>query len=133
MRIPPIAVLGFALWCPGLAAIAADSAKSSGKPASAEWWTARAGATPELPPGVLGEHPDVNWSILAGATAKEGGPYSVEEDPILKRSVLVCGARPLTLEGRTLYGEVEIDCRVRLAPTPEKPASVFTLVPAKDP
>ncbi len=87
----------------------------------------------ELPSAVFGPHADVNWSITAGATAKEGGPFSVEEDPLLARPVLVCGTRPLTLEGRTSYGEVEIDCRVRLGTTAEKPTAYFTLVPARDP
>jgi hypothetical protein len=100
---------------------------------SAKWWKPAESATVGLPPAVLGQHPDVNWSIAAGATAKEGGPFTVEDDPLLGRKVLVCGAKPLTLEGRTTYGEVEIDCRVRLGPTPERPSTAFSLVVAKDP
>ena len=132
MTIPPLRAL--ALACVSLiSAIAADSAKSSAEPASAEWWKTAVSATPGLPSTVLGQHPDVNWSITAGATAKEGAPFTVEEDALLGRPVLVCGSKPLTLEGRTAYGEVEMDCRVRLAPTAEKPSSAFSIVMAKDP
>src|SRR4051812_20605692 len=128
MRIPLLAACGVALLCaPFASTIAADSAKS---PAGA-WWKPATGGTLEFPPTVFGPQADVQWSITAGATAKEGGPFTVEDDPLLARSVLVCGMRALTLEGRTSYGEVEIDCRVRLGVTAEKPTANFTLVPAK--
>ncbi|MDQ3624753.1 MAG: hypothetical protein M3463_20105, partial [Verrucomicrobiota bacterium] len=80
---------------------------------------------------MFGPNADIDWSVLPAATGKEA-PYAVEKDPLLGRAVLVCGPKPLTLEGRTLYGDVEIDCRVRLAPTPEKPGTTFSITAAKD-
>ncbi len=82
---------------------------------------------------VLGPGGEVAWLVAGGVTAKEGGPFTMEVDSESGRTVLVCGAKPVTLEGRTVYGEVEINCRVRLAPTAEKPSAVFNISAALDP
>ncbi len=99
--------------------------------APAEPWWQETGMASGLEQA-LGPGADVAWSVAGGATAKEGGPFTTEVDAVLGRAALVCGAKPVTLESKTTYGEVEINCRVRLAPTAEKPSAVFNLSAALD-
>jgi hypothetical protein len=101
---------------------------AAGEQPKANWWRESNARSPLEE--VLGPGADVAWSI-GGAPPKDE-PFTVELDAA-KRPILVCGAKPVTLEGRTAYGAVEINCRVRLQPTAEKPTAAFSLTAALDP
>lgn len=101
-----------------------DAADSTGP----KWWREAEGRSPLEE--VLGSGAEVAWAI-AGVAGKEE-PFATEAGAG-NRPILVCGAKPVTLEGRTAYGAVEIDCRVQLRPTAEKPSAAFSLTAALDP
>src|SRR4051812_197549 len=76
---------------------------------AANWWR---NTETRLPlEQVLGPGAEVAWAI-AGISAKEEPFTTATDSP--KPSVLVYGAKPVTLEGRTAYGAVEINCRLQL-------------------
>jgi len=99
--------------------------------ASKTWWTpATAGAEIKLDAAV---GPDAKiFDVTGGAAQQDGGPYSIRQDSILGRPVLVCGTQPITLQTKTPCQNVEISCLARLVTT-DKHTSTTMSVTLRDP
>jgi hypothetical protein len=79
----------------------------------APWWT-EIGPDPRLD-AVLGAGAAAEWDMT--------GPFSIEDDPLLGRPALECGAKALTLTARPVYQNVRISALVRLATDEQRKSS----------
>ncbi len=82
---------------------------------------------------VLGAGADRAWDLTGGTTEKDGPILSVERDALIGQTSIVCGAKAFTLLSRTAYSNVEVVCRVRLAPEEGQRPGVFSLTAGRDP
>jgi len=86
------------------------------------WWTPPA---TEADSGIVLSPATMNrWEITGGAKEQ---PYTFEDDPLLGRRALVCGAQPLTVQSRGSYRNVEIGCLAWVVSTEKAPSAVVGL------
>ncbi|MHB9110454.1 MAG: COG1470 family protein [Armatimonadota bacterium] len=100
-----------------LCGLAVSAAKAPVKTASKPWWTTLAAPADANLDAIIGADARLRWEVTGGASEKDGGPYALENDPILGRSVLVCGKSPITLQSRGTYQNVEISYLARVVTT----------------
>ena len=100
-----------------LCGLAVSAAKAPVKAASQSWWTTLAAPADANLDAVIGADARLRWEVTGGAAEQDGGPYTLEHDPILGRSVLACGKSPITVQSRGTYQNMEISYLARLVST----------------
>jgi len=122
-----LSVLTILLLLCGLVALAANAPVQPA--ASKSWWTPLTVATDVNLDAIFGADAQLRWEVTGGAAEKDGGPYTFENDPLLGRSVLVCGKQPITVQSRGSYSNVEISYLTRVVTTEKVTAATagFTL------
>lgn len=98
---------------------------------AAPWWTPAGAGSIQLE-RILGSGELAQWSLSGGVPEKDGGPFTLEQDSLLKRPVLVCGKQPFTLTSRAAFQDVEISYLTRIVTTPDRKTIGFP-VQIKDP
>ena len=95
--------------------------------ATGPWWTPTGTATEAQLAQILGPTPMAHWNLSGGASEKDGGPFTIQNDPLLGQPVIVCGQQPVTLVSQTDYQNIEASCRFRMVSTPQVTGQFFVL------
>ena len=133
-RLPVLAgiLISIAVGCVSDQAVPGSSARDASE--TARTVIEEPPRTASLEP-ILGPGAGTMWKMPAPARGQKGPGYKIVRDEILGRDVMMIDApRYLTIEGLTAYqGNIEVNCRLRLAADEKRTRVRASIAVAKDP